>query len=130
METTTMDGAATDNPTRVARSARQPAGNGGSRMDTEYHPAGALAAEVAGTAQKLMSQAAGQARAAATLVTGQANEVYARARLKADGVAQTVDPFVKQRPYAALGLAAAAGLVMGLLFAGRGPKVIYVKPRD
>jgi ElaB/YqjD/DUF883 family membrane-anchored ribosome-binding protein len=34
---------------------------------------------------------------------------------------------IEQRPVLSLALAAAGGLVLGLLMGGRGPKVIYVK---
>jgi ElaB/YqjD/DUF883 family membrane-anchored ribosome-binding protein len=35
-----------------------------------------------------------------------------------------------ERPYAVAGLALAAGVVIGMLLNSRGPKIIYVKPRD
>lgn len=53
-----------------------------------------------------------------------------RTAIGAQQVASRVDPFVSERPYSAAGLAFGAGIVLGLLLAGRGPKVIYVKPRD
>jgi ElaB/YqjD/DUF883 family membrane-anchored ribosome-binding protein len=43
-------------------------------------------------------------------------------------LSETVDPFVEEKPYAALGLALVAGIVLGVLIFGRGPKVIYVRP--
>ena len=42
--------------------------------------------------------------------------------------AGAVDPFVKDRPYATLALALIAGVIIGGLFLGRGPRVIYVRP--
>jgi ElaB/YqjD/DUF883 family membrane-anchored ribosome-binding protein len=39
-----------------------------------------------------------------------------------------VDPFVRELAHAASGFGTAVGLLAGLLLAGRGPKVIYVKP--
>ncbi len=45
-------------------------------------------------------------------------------------VVGAVDPFVKQRPYAALALAGAVGMFIGLLMAESRPRVIYIKPRD
>jgi ElaB/YqjD/DUF883 family membrane-anchored ribosome-binding protein len=45
-------------------------------------------------------------------------------------VAHQVDPYVKGKPYATMGMAAVAGLLLGLIMAGHGPKVIYVEPRD
>jgi ElaB/YqjD/DUF883 family membrane-anchored ribosome-binding protein len=41
--------------------------------------------------------------------------------------AHTVDPFVKERPYLALGLGFAAGILLGVLWLGR-PKVVYIRP--
>jgi len=56
--------------------------------------------------------------------TDRAGSAYATAR----DLAQAVDPFVKDRPYATLFLALIAGIIIGGLFLGRGPKVIYVRP--
>lgn len=58
--------------------------------------------------------------------TDRAGDAYATAR----DLAEAVDPFVKDRPYATLVLALIAGVIIGGLFLGRGPKVIYVKPRE
>ena len=57
-------------------------------------------------------------------ISDRAATTYAAAR----DMAQQVDPFVKERPYVALGLAILAGLIIGGLFLPRGPRVIYVKP--
>jgi len=53
-----------------------------------------------------------------------------RTAIGAQRVAGRVDPFVSERPYSAVGIALGAGVVLGLLLAGRGPKIIYVNPRD
>jgi ElaB/YqjD/DUF883 family membrane-anchored ribosome-binding protein len=53
-----------------------------------------------------------------------------RTAIGARRMASRVDPFVSERPYSAVGIALGAGVVLGLLLARRGPKVIYVKPRD
>ena len=82
-----------------------------------------------GSAQEAIAPVADQARALAGRVGEQAKDVYGQAQDRAQAVADRVDPFVKEQPYAALGIAAAAGLLMGLLLASRGPKVVYVKPR-
>lgn len=58
--------------------------------------------------------------------TDRAGDAYATAR----DIAEAVDPFVKDRPYATLVLALIAGVIIGGLFLGRGPKVIYVRPRE
>lgn len=36
---------------------------------------------------------------------------------------------IENRPFVAVTVAAAMGLLAGLLIAGRGPKIVYVKPR-
>jgi ElaB/YqjD/DUF883 family membrane-anchored ribosome-binding protein len=58
----------------------------------------------------------------------QTRTVYDRTSVQAKKVAEKVDPFVHEKPYAALGVTLAAGLLIGLLLNSRGPKVIYVKP--
>jgi ElaB/YqjD/DUF883 family membrane-anchored ribosome-binding protein len=55
-----------------------------------------------------------------------AADTYAAAR----DVVERVNPFVKDRTYLSLGLAALAGLIIGGLFLPPGPRVVYVKPRD
>ena len=42
---------------------------------------------------------------------------------------EKVRPMVVEKPYPSLAVALAAGFVLGALLMGRGPKVIYVKPR-
>jgi ElaB/YqjD/DUF883 family membrane-anchored ribosome-binding protein len=83
--------------------------------------------QTAGKIQGAIGQAASKATAAVSRVSGQAKEAYGRASVGAQKVADTVEPFVQERPYAALGIALGAGVVLGLLLAGRGPKVIYVR---
>lgn len=55
-----------------------------------------------------------------------AAETYAAARK----VVEQVEPFVKDRTYLSLGLAALAGLIIGGLFLPATPKVVYVKSHD
>ena len=85
------------------------------------------AEEAIGSAKERLAETAKKARAAVADAADQAADAYATLRVQAQSLADTVDPFVKQRPYAALALAALAGLVLGALFAG-GPRVIYVRP--
>ena len=87
------------------------------------------AQKVIGSAQDAVNQAAEGAKAAVSRASEQARTIYGQAQERS-GVTDTVDPFVREQPYAALGIAAAAGLVVGLLLAGRGPRVVYVKPRS
>ena len=58
-----------------------------------------------------------------------AKRTYKRVRQETMDKAAAVDSFVRERPYAALGLGVLAGLVIAQLFLSHGPKVIYVKPR-
>ncbi len=57
-----------------------------------------------------------------------AGETLRAASDRIQATVDKVDPFVTERPYATLGLGVALGFFLGLLAAGRGPKVIYVKP--
>ena len=68
-----------------------------------------------------VAQVAGRARKAASTL----GEAYGRA----SEIAGKVDPFVQEKPYAALGLALAAGLLLGLLIAGGQPKIVYIKQK-
>ena len=86
--------------------------------------------DAVGSAQEAVGQVADQAKEAVSKVAGQAKEAYGRVSDQARAVSDVVDPFVKEQPYAALGIAAAAGLLVGLLFAGRGPRIVYVKPHN
>lgn len=67
---------------------------------------------------------------AAMKASSQAKELYGEVTGKARKVVQQVDPYVKGKPYATMGMVAVAGLLLGLIMAGRGPKVIYVEPKD
>jgi ElaB/YqjD/DUF883 family membrane-anchored ribosome-binding protein len=81
---------------------------------------------VAGKIQDAVGQTADKATETLSKVGDQTKEAYARMSQGTRQVANAVEPFVEERPYAALGLAAAVGVVVGLLLAGRGPRVIYV----
>jgi ElaB/YqjD/DUF883 family membrane-anchored ribosome-binding protein len=77
--------------------------------------------------EDVISEAADEATMTISKFTDQAKDVYDRTSLAARKVAETVDPFVLRRPYAALGIVAALGVVIGLLMSRRSPEVIYVK---
>ena len=77
--------------------------------------------EAAGSVQETLGDVADQARAA----VAKASDAYGRV----SGAARDIAQRVEDQPYAAVGVAAAIGLLVGLLIAGRGPKVVYVKPR-
>jgi ElaB/YqjD/DUF883 family membrane-anchored ribosome-binding protein len=82
------------------------------------------------SAQRKIGEAANQISDAAMRASHQAKDLYGEVTDKARRVAQQVDPYVKGKPYATMGMVAVAGLLLGLLMAGRGPKVIYVEPKD
>lgn len=75
--------------------------------------------KVTDQAKDAYGKAADQAKDAYGKVTDQAKDVYAR-----------VDPMVRQQPYAALGVAAVAGFIAGMLMNAGGSKVIYIKQKD
>ena len=75
-------------------------------------------------AKDVLGRAADQARAAAATAV----DTYADIRRRAQAMGETVDPFVRESPYAAIAVSALVGVVIGLLLFGGGAKVIYVKP--
>jgi len=77
-----------------------------------------------------IGKAADSVAAAAVKIGDQAKDVYGTATDRVQLAADTVDPLVKEKPYAAVAIAAVAGIVLGLLMSSRGPKIIYVKPRQ
>jgi ElaB/YqjD/DUF883 family membrane-anchored ribosome-binding protein len=78
------------------------------------------------TARQAADEFAHEAREAFDRTTDRAADTYASAR----DVMRQVDPFLRNRTYLSLGLAALIGLIVGGLFLPRGPKVIYVKSGD
>ncbi len=84
--------------------------------------------ETIGSVQDAVSQAADKVSTTASKLGDQARDAYGQASEKVQAVAKQVDPIVQEQPYLAIGVAAVAGLLLGLLIAGRGPKIIYVKP--
>lgn len=86
--------------------------------------------DAVGSIQETVGQVAGQAKDAVSKITGQAKDAYGKAGQQAKAVGDKVEPYVKERPYAALAIAGAAGFIFARVFSRGGPKVIYVKPRD
>ena len=77
-----------------------------------------------------IGKAADSVAAAAVRIGDQAKDAYGTTTDRVQHAADIVDPLVKERPYAAVAVAGIAGIVLGLLMSSRGPKVIYVKPRQ
>jgi ElaB/YqjD/DUF883 family membrane-anchored ribosome-binding protein len=86
--------------------------------------------QMVGEAQSKLAEAADKLAASASKVADQARDAYANVSGRVQRTADQVTPLVREQPYAALGIAALAGLFLGLVYAGRGPKIIYVRPRD
>jgi ElaB/YqjD/DUF883 family membrane-anchored ribosome-binding protein len=115
-------------------SAEQPLGEARDRADfpaaDETRRSEGRAKRAVGKLKDKAADVGQQVSAAAATATDRAMDAYAGAAERFDRVAGRVDPFVREKPYAALGLAAVAGLLAGLLLAGRGPKVMYLKPPE
>ena len=82
--------------------------------------------------EKLKDQAPGMSQtisSAAGTVKGQAKGLYAQVVGRYDIAPAQLDPFVRERPYTAISIAAATGLLAGLVRARGGSKVVYLKPR-
>jgi len=79
------------------------------------------------TATAAVSRLSDRAAVTADALTGRAQAAYGRASERAHDAAERVEPFVHARPYAALGIAASAGLLIGMLLARSGSKVFYVR---
>jgi ElaB/YqjD/DUF883 family membrane-anchored ribosome-binding protein len=86
--------------------------------------------EIGAKVQKTADKAASQISDKVSQATEKTVEAYDVAARKAKQVAETVDPFVREKPYAAIGAVLGVGVVIGMLLAARSPKVIYIKPRD
>jgi ElaB/YqjD/DUF883 family membrane-anchored ribosome-binding protein len=84
--------------------------------------------EAVGKAKETVTRTARRAKAAVTDAADQVADTYENLREKAQTVADTVDPFVKEKPYVSLALAAVAGFILGALLSGGGAKVIYIRP--
>jgi ElaB/YqjD/DUF883 family membrane-anchored ribosome-binding protein len=82
---------------------------------------------LAGAGERI-AKAADSARDVIAEATAHAAAAYEEIRDRARQAADTVDPFVKGRPYATLVIAGVVGLMIGAMFFSRGARVIYVKP--
>ena len=75
-----------------------------------------------------VAKAGDQASETVAKLSDGAVDAYDRVYANARQISDTIDPFVQERPYAALAIAAALGVFVGLLLTARGPKVVYVRP--
>jgi ElaB/YqjD/DUF883 family membrane-anchored ribosome-binding protein len=87
------------------------------------------AQDAVGSVHEAIDKVAGSAKAAASTVNARASDAYDKVSRTAEDLVSQVNPLVEEQPYLAVALAAAAGLLAGLLIAARGPRVIYVKSR-
>jgi ElaB/YqjD/DUF883 family membrane-anchored ribosome-binding protein len=82
----------------------------------------------AAQARDRMAEAATRAKSVFADAADQAADAYQAMKVRAQSFADTVDPMVKERPYAALGVGVAIGLIVGAIMFAAGPKVVYVRP--
>ena len=85
--------------------------------------------QAVGKAKESVKSGARRAQAATARAADQASDTYEMLRDNAQKFAATVDPMVKEQPYAAMVAGVIIGLLAGALLFGGGAKVIYVKPR-
>jgi ElaB/YqjD/DUF883 family membrane-anchored ribosome-binding protein len=102
--------------------------NGGARAGAAAGDALQQVEDAVDAATDRIAESAAKARAVLTEAADRASDAYGELRGRAEELADTVDPFVKARPYAALAVAGLLGMVIGVLFFGRGPRVIYIRP--
>ena len=85
--------------------------------------------ETAAKAQEAINRLSEKATAAIGDLSRRCEEAYHQASERLKELNAKVRPFVVEKLYPSLPVALAAGFVLGALLMGRGPKVIYVKPR-
>ena len=114
----------------------RPDGAPGDLPDGQRVEVGGAARPLAGKPQslvgKLKDQAPGMSQtisSAAGKAKDQAKGLYAQVVGRHDIAAARLDPFVRERPYTAISIAAATGLLAGLVWARGGSKVVYLKQR-
>jgi ElaB/YqjD/DUF883 family membrane-anchored ribosome-binding protein len=99
----------------------------GSAADTAAAVSEDVQDAISGAGERI-AKAADSARDVIADATAHAAATYEEIRDRARQAADTVGPFVKDRPYASLAIAGVVGLIFGALFFSRGARVIYVKP--
>jgi ElaB/YqjD/DUF883 family membrane-anchored ribosome-binding protein len=113
-----LEGAATTRLDQAAAKAKGEARQFSEKVD-----------QAVGKAKESVKSGAQRAQAATARAADQAADTYEMLRGNAQKFAATVDPMVKEQPYAAMVAGVIIGLLAGALLFGGGAKVIYVKPR-
>ncbi len=96
----------------------------GGELQARAGKAQAMIGDVADLVTTRVAQTGDQATTAVARIGGDALDAYDRASARARNVGRSLAPYVKQRPYAALGIAAVVGVVIGLMMIRRGPKIV------
>ena len=128
MEPESIEGKVNNGIGKVEQAAGEVLGDPGMELRGEARQFEGAAEDAVGKAREVIGKTVQRAREAVANATDQAAETYQSLRKRAESVAVTVDPFVKEQPYIAVMLAAVAGLILGALLSGGGAKVIYIKP--
>ena len=85
---------------------------------------------MAGKIQDRIDKVANQVSGTVAKAGEKTRGAYELTAQRVQKVAEQVRPVATERPYAVAGVALAAGVVIGMLLNSRGPKIIYIKPRD
>jgi ElaB/YqjD/DUF883 family membrane-anchored ribosome-binding protein len=128
MNSDNLEGKTKNGAGHLKRAAAAVAEDPAAEFGSELRELQGKAQEAIAAAGDKLAKSAVKARAVIGEAADQASDAYGDLRDRARKVAETVNPFVRDRPYASLAIAGIAGLVLGILCFARGPKVIYVKP--
>ncbi|HLY80480.1 MAG TPA: hypothetical protein VKQ70_13950 [Caulobacteraceae bacterium] len=128
MSSESIEGKVKNGIGKLEAEAGEVLGDPGMQLSGEARQFEGAAEDAVGRAKDALGKTAKMARDAVTGAADHASETYQTLRKRAESVADTVDPFVKEQPYIAVMLAMVAGLLLGALFSGGGAKVIYIKP--
>jgi ElaB/YqjD/DUF883 family membrane-anchored ribosome-binding protein len=128
MKPANLEGKVKNGVGRLEEAAGEVLGDPGLQVGGEARQIEGAAEDTLAVAREKLEQTAKKARAVVTAAADQASDTYETLRKRAQGVADTVDPFVKEQPYIALALAVVGGAILGALFAGGDATVIYIKP--
>ncbi|MFO1015479.1 MAG: hypothetical protein U1E50_17140 [Caulobacteraceae bacterium] len=116
-----------DNDTATSGGRRK--ANGEAKVEAVADDIEAKVDDAAEKAQEAINRLTEKATAAIGEISRRGQEAYDQAAERVKDLNEKVRPMVVEKPYPALAVALGAGFVLGALLMGRGPKVIYVKPR-